>query len=233
MAIQSCKRGASEDELPEGKRCKPAAAAHQSALRVHRAVAERGLLSVSWVELPKDWGVVAKLAYGWSGEAYDLKKNACDPFEEELFDASFGINLNISNEGKKIFEDPLAYRVGVCMGGGQKQGIMVAKVNRPQEKRGRRRPPNVKIEFLATRPGNLCRDVEERFSGVGRSLVEHAKSLAREQRISYVVLMATSQARGFYERCGFVPISHVWEKYDVYDLGGGDMATFVEPLTGI
>jgi len=235
MAIHSPsgKRSASceVDELPESKR-KPTAPC-AVAVRVHHAVAKRAPLLVSWVNLPEGWEDVARLAYRWSGEACDLKKNGCTPLEKERLVDSFEITLDICNARSEIFEHLSDYRVGVCMGGGKEQGVMVAKINRPQNKKGCDLP-SVKIEFLATRPGNLCASgVEARFSGVGRSLIEHAESLAREEGISCLVVQSIGGAVDFYERCGFMPISHVWKKYDAYGLSGGNMATFVEPLTGI
>jgi len=239
MAIHSLsgKRSASyyaEDGLPESKR-KPAAA-HQSALRVHRAVVERGLLPVWRVRLPEEWEPVAAVARSWIDEALDLRRLAekqCLAKEQiEVFWNSYAVNLGIFNQGPKMQPDPSAYRVGVCMGDGREQGIMVAMIHRLQSRTGRDLS-TLEIDWLATRPGNLCPNATGRLTGVGRSLVEHARSLAREEGISYLVVSSFEEAQGFYERCGFMGADDFEKRYNIRGLQKVGMTAFVDTETSI
>jgi len=226
VAIQLLgKRGTShaEDELPARKKHGAADPTQQSALRVHHTVVESALLSV-WVRLPEEWEPVAAVAHDWTNEALNLRYSV--PGQEKVLWDVYMVSLSIA----KTAPDPSAYRVGVCMGDGREQGIMIAIINRCQNRAGYDFS-TVEIKWLTTRSHNLCPDIEGRFTGVGRSLVEHARSLAKEEGIAYLVVSPLGRARGFYERCGFMDIGDFGARYNLHDLRGGSMAAFAEPST--
>jgi len=55
----------------------------------------------------------------------------------------------------------------------------------------------IELDGLFTEPGRWRR-------GIGRALVEHSAAFARERGATTMHVIANFEARGFYERCGFV-----------------------------
>lgn len=194
-------------------------------LRVRRVTAE---------EIPE----VAKIANLWEQTASKLAStNAL--YREQLFDSQFINGAIVRVLRRDLSQNSEVY---ICETEETRipQGLMIVSTNEKCPERTQKdvvsKDTCLKINWLATRPGNIIRSASgkrdpDQVKGAGRSLVSYAEKKAISDRYKGVFLFSMPGAVSFYQSLSFgFEQTRYGDEYMYKSVGGGSLPQKTVPI---